>query len=102
MSDTKFTKEEMNQINELQKSYAGLQNALGQISVSRIRLEQQMTELDSAEDTIRTKFTETQSQEKDFVQSINKKYGDGNLDLGTGVFTPKSVEQTEEKTDKTL
>jgi septal ring factor EnvC (AmiA/AmiB activator) len=95
--EIKFTEDEMKQIDDLQQSYANSQNALGQISVSRIRLEQQLTELDSAEDTIRTTFTDTQIKEKQFVESINKKYGDGNLDLSSGVFTPNS----QEKTDKT-
>ena len=33
---------------------------------------------------------------REFVDSINKKYGDGNLDLTTGVFTPKPVVETTE------
>tara|TARA_R100000008_G_C3502929_1_gene124658 strand:+ start:273 stop:581 length:309 start_codon:yes stop_codon:yes gene_type:complete len=100
MSEVKFTEEEMKQISELQESYVNSQNALGQISVNRIRLEQQMNDLKSAEDSIKDRFVETQTKEKDFVQSINKKYGDGNLNLETGVFTPKSKEKTTEKEDK--
>tara|TARA_Y100001938_G_scaffold136397_1_gene199211 strand:+ start:806 stop:1105 length:300 start_codon:yes stop_codon:yes gene_type:complete len=99
MSEVKFTDDEMKQINELQQTYMSLQNALGQISVNRIRLEQQLSDLDSAEDGVKGKFVDAQIQEKEFVQSINKKYGDGNLDLNSGVFTPKPVEET---TDKTL
>jgi predicted nuclease with TOPRIM domain len=101
MADTavKFTEDEMKQINDLQGTYVNLQNALGQLSMNRIRLEQQLDELDSGEENIRTQFVENQTKERDFVQSINKKYGDGNLDLNSGVFTPKQVEKT---TDKTL
>ena len=72
---------------------------MGQLSVSRIRLEQQLTDLNSTESNVISEFSKTQEREKDFVSSINKKYGDGNLDLTTGVFIPKPVE---EKTDKTL
>ena len=32
------------------------------------------------------------------TKSINKKNGDGNLDLTSGVFTPKSTEDTADKT----
>ena len=32
-----------------------------------------------------------------FDDSINKKYGDGNLDLSSGVFTPKKETTTEKK-----
>ena len=104
----KFTEEEMKQISTLQQGYVNLQNVLGQLSVSRIRLEQQLDDLDTTDDNVRVQFVENQTKERDFVDGINKKYGDGNLDLTTGVFTPKTVEETAEttettkKTDKTL
>ena len=100
--EVKFTEDEMKQINELQGTYVNLQNALGQLNINRIRLEQQLDELDSGEENIRKQFIETQQKERDFVQSINKKYGDGNLDLSSGVFTPKPKEETTKKSDKTL
>ena len=100
--EVKFTEDEMKQINTLQQGYVNLQNALGQLSVNRIRLNQQFDDLDTAEDNVRAQFVENQTKEREFVDQINKKYGDGNLDLTTGVFTPKLVEETTEKTDKTL
>ena len=98
----KFIEEEMKEISKLQQTYLTLQNTLGQISVARIKLEQQLSDLDSNEDALKGQFVENQSKEKDFVDIINKKYGDGNLDLTTGVFTPRPVEETTKKTDKTL
>jgi len=100
--EVKFTEDEMKQLNTLQQGYVNIQNALGQLSVSRIRLNQQFDDLDTAEDNVRVQFVENQTKERDFVDGINKKYGDGNLDLTSGVFTPKPVEETPEKTDKTL
>ena len=99
-NEVKFTEEEMKQINDLQQGYANLQSALGQISINQIRLEQQMEDINSAEQKIKAQYVENQNKEREFVDSINKKYGDGNLDLSTGVFTPKPVEDTIE--DKTL
>ena len=87
-NEVKFTEEEMKQLNELQQTYVGVQNSFGQAGVQRIRVEQQLTDLDSAEEQLREKFVETQVAEKTFVDEINKKYGDGNLNLETGVFTP--------------
>jgi len=97
--EVKFTEDEMSQLTELQQTYAAVQNTLGQLSVSRIRLSQELGSLDEAENKLRNDFVETQQKERDFVQEINKKYGDGNLDLNTGVFTPRPAEET---TDKTL
>ena len=92
----------MKQISSLQGVYVNLQNTLGQLSVNRIRLNQQFDNLDETEENVRAQFVEAQQKERDFVDSINKKYGDGNLDLTTGVFTPRPTEETTEKTDKTL
>ena len=97
--EVKFTQEEMNQLTELQQTYAAVQNAFGQLSVNRIRLEQELSSLDEADDRLKSDFAANQQKEREFVDIINKKYGDGNLDLNTGVFTPRPVEET---TDKTL
>jgi len=96
--EVKFTEEEMKQITTLQQGYVNLQSVLGQLGVNRIRLNQQFDDLDTAEEKVRTQFVENQTKERDFVDGINKKYGDGNLDLTSGVFTPKPVEETPDKT----
>jgi len=98
----KFSEDEMKQISELQQTYVNLQNVLGQLGVNRIRMEQQLDDLNSSEEQLKVQFIETQQKERDFVQSINKKYGDGNLDLSSGVFTPKKTKEDKKETDKTL
>tara|TARA_R110000824_G_scaffold1546_1_gene7672 strand:+ start:1836 stop:2135 length:300 start_codon:yes stop_codon:yes gene_type:complete len=95
--ETKFTEDEMKQISDLQQSYTNSQSAFGQLSVNRLRLEQQVNDLDKVEDNVRNNFVETQTKEKEFVETINKKYGDGNLDLTSGVFTPKLEEEITKK-----
>ena len=99
-NEVKFTEEEMKEITNLRQTYVGIQNALGQVSVARIRLDQQLVDLEKSEDNLIKEFGETQTKEQTFVATINKKYGDGNLDLTTGVFTPKPAEET--APDKTL
>jgi len=98
----KFTEEEMSTISNIQESYLKIQNNLGQISVQKIRTEQQLNQIVDSEETLTSQFREVQTKERQFVDSINGKYGDGNLDLATGVFTPKPAEETTKKTDKTL
>ena len=48
--EVKFTKEEMDRIQGIQKDYIGVQGELGQLSISRLRLETQMNSLDNRED----------------------------------------------------
>ena len=97
--EVKFSQEEMSQLTELQQTYTTIQNTFGQLSVNRIRLEQELSSLDEADVRLKSDFAATQQKEREFVATISKKYGDGNLDLNTGVFTPRPVEET---TDKTL
>ena len=94
----KFSEDEMKQINELQGTYVTLQNSLGQMGMARIRLEQQISDLNDGESKVRAQFAETQNKEREFVQEINAKYGDGNLNLESGVFTPRPAEETPDKT----
>ena len=90
--EVKFTEEEMNKIKEIQQTYVDVQQSLGQLSVARIRLEQQLNSLDDSEDGLSKKFIDTQKSEKDFIDEITKKYGDGTLDPQTGIFKSNKSE----------
>tara|TARA_Y100000004_G_C8833848_1_gene377365 strand:+ start:11 stop:298 length:288 start_codon:yes stop_codon:yes gene_type:complete len=94
MSEVKFTEEEMKQVTEIRQSYVRVQNAFGQININKIKFDQQMEDLHKAEEEVKSEFENIQEQERNFVDSINKKYGDGNLDVNTGVFTPKNTEKS--------
>ena len=91
-TETKFTEEEMNKIKDVQSSYYEVQQTLGQISFTRLRLEQQFDELDKAEEETRQKLSDTQQSEIEFNDTVSKKYGQGSLDPETGVFTSNKVE----------
>ena len=95
MSDeVKFTTEEMSKIKELQNSYINIQSSMGQLEVQSIRLQQQLDALGADKENLKSQFVQIQSNERDFVEQINKKYGDGNLDITSGIFTPKESTET--------
>ena len=86
--EVKFTKEEMDRIQGIQKDYIGVQGELGQLSISRLRLETQMNSLDNREDELKNTFKSLQESERDFIVDINSKYGEGVLAPDTGTFIP--------------
>tara|TARA_X000001036_G_scaffold307623_1_gene286294 strand:- start:1077 stop:1421 length:345 start_codon:yes stop_codon:yes gene_type:complete len=88
VSETKFTDEELKSLADLQQGYQTKQQQFGQLRVQRLLLNQQLEGLDEAELRIETEYTELQKSESDLVKSLNEKYGPGNLDPNTGVFTP--------------
>ena len=86
--ETKFTEEEVKQIKNIQDNYAKIQSEFGQIGLSKIRLNQQFDEIDTFELKLSDEFKQVQETEKNLLEKITKKYGDGSLDPETGVFTP--------------
>ena len=88
---TKFTEEEVSKIKDVQKKYLSVQQALGGLEVSRIRMEQQLDATLKAKDELRVKFTEIQQEEQELIQSLNDKYGEGTLNPQTGEFTPNKT-----------
>ena len=86
---TKFTEDELNKLKEIQNSYLQIQNNLGQISFTKLRLVQQIEGLNILEEKMAKQYTDTQENEKTFIKDITKKYGDGEIDMQTGIYKPK-------------
>ena len=86
--DTKFSEEELKSLQDLQTSYQQKQLQFGQLEVQRLLVTQQLDSLDSAKAKLEVEYGEVQETERNLVADLNKKYGPGNLDPATGVFTP--------------
>ena len=84
--ETKFSEEEMKELKEIQEYYVQIQHKLGQLSVAKIRLENQIKSLDDTEKSLIKSFNDTQLNEKKFIDKITEKYGEGTLDPETGAF----------------
>ena len=90
-TEMKFTDEELQSLQDLQNGYQEKQANLGQLSVQRILLNQQMEALEARQVELESEYEAVQQEERDIVQKLNEKYGPGQLDPQTGVFTPASV-----------
>ena len=88
--DIKFTEEEMKSLRDLQDSYTQKQAELGQVSVQRILLNQQLENLDQRQSQLETEYAQIQQKQQDLVKTLNEKYGPGQLDPESGVFTPNN------------
>ena len=88
--DIKFSEEEMKSLRELQDSYTQKQAELGQVSVQRILLNQQLDALEEKQTFLENEYKKIQQQEQDLVKKLNEKYGAGQLDPESGVFTPNN------------
>ena len=84
----KFSEEEMTQLGQLQQSYREKMEKFGQVKVQRLLVEQQLNGLESAEQQVEVEYKDVQESERKLVEELNTKYGQGTLDVETGIFTP--------------
>ena len=87
--EVKFTKEELTEVQKIQKNYLNVQNQFGQLKIAQIRLDNDEVVLEDALKSI-------QDEEKKFLDGITEKYGQGSLNPETGVFTPTESENKSE------
>ena len=93
--EIKFTEEELISLSDLQQSYQRITNSYGQIALAKHNLEEQ-------EAAVKSEFENTRKQEQNLLNSITEKYGPGQLNPQTGVFTPAPVEDSSQVQTETL
>ena len=86
--EVKFTDDELKSLQELQTNYGEKQSMLGQLAVQKILQNQRTEALEDRITEVETEYQAVQQEERDIVAKLNEKYGAGQLDPTTGVFTP--------------
>jgi predicted nuclease with TOPRIM domain len=86
--EIKFTKDEINQIESIRNGFDEVQNFLGRLEIQRIQAEQVLENLHNDKLRLETRYSDLVDEERELVANLNEKYGPGNLDPETGIFTP--------------
>ena len=98
MSEIKFTEKELQSLQELSNESNGITNRFGQLAIAKINLEKQSEAVEEEEFKLLEELEALKKQEQETLQSITDKYGPGQLDPQTGVFTPSvEVQPSEEE-----
>ena len=87
----KFIEEEVQSLQNLQRTYQQITLAFGQLAVSKLALEERDINL-------KDMLADTKNQENELAKSLTEKYGKGSLNIETGEFTP-TEEVSEETTE---
>ena len=98
--EIKFTDEELKSLQELSQNYQNIQASFGQIKVQKILNQQQADALEEAEVKMDADYKDIQDNERKLVEELNEKYGPGQLDPQTGVFTPTPQEEAAEEVEE--
>ena len=100
-SETKFSDEELQSLRELQDGYSEKSAQFGQLKVQKLLVQQQLDALETTEVQMESDYSALQEREQEIVKQLNEKYGPGNLDPATGVFTSAPTEEVEPATTET-
>jgi len=90
MEQIKLTDQEIQQIQDLRTKYANITAQLGQLKIEQILINKQLSRLNDLEDQFTKEYEQVQSEEEQFAKVITEKYGIGDVNLETGIFTPDS------------
>ena len=91
MSETKqLSSEEIQKVKDIRQNYVAIQNAFGQLHLTKLNLEKQLTGIDENYKSLSTEYDKTQDAERTLVKSFQEKYGVGTLNIEDGTFTPNS------------
>lgn len=84
----KLEKEEWDAFLSLQSSYNSVMVKLGEIAYRKRVLEPQLRSLQEEEELLISSMDEIRREQELFGKQIGEKYGDINIDLNTGTFSP--------------
>ena len=80
-SPTSFSEEELKEIKDLRLSLDTVTFQLGQISVEKIKIEEQ-------ENILKNQLKVLEKKEISIAKKLSSKYGKGSIDIETGTFIP--------------
>lgn len=88
MENLKLTQEEITSIKELQAQYNKSVFELGSVEAQLHYLLAQSKSLETEKNNILSDMNKIGEKEKELVDSLQEKYGAGNIDLATGEISP--------------
>jgi len=88
MESQTFTQEELDQIRQIQTNYQTVGLNLVQIKLALQNAKNEVAALEIEEKILTDRILEINSEEKTLAKALEQKYGKGEIDLESGVFTP--------------
>ena len=95
--EVKFTEKELESLNDLQVKYNTITNQFGQLAIAKLNLDKQTEVVNDQEFKLQEELEQAREQEQEILNDITEKYGPGQLDPQSGVFTPTTeIQQSTE------
>ena len=86
----KLDKEHQDEIQALRDSFAKNANALGSIVIDKSFVDARAKQLEQEQQRLLTQFESLREQEVELMDKMRERYGDGQINIVEGTFTPDS------------
>jgi len=86
----KLDKEHLDEIQSLQEAFARNTNVLGTIAIETYAVTQQLTQLEAEQAKYLEEFEKLRSTESALIEKMRERYGEGQINIAQGTFTPDS------------
>lgn len=86
----KFTEEEIQEIRQIQSNYQTIGLELVQLKLAITNTQKQLEALQLEESMLSERINDVNDKEKQLAKDLETKYGKGEIDLESGVFSPIS------------
>jgi hypothetical protein len=86
----KLDEEHLLLIQQLRDEFAENSNVIGNNSIRIIMLQKEIDKLNSNQDTAIAEFEALQIKESELLETLRERYGEGQVNINEGTFTPSS------------
>lgn len=87
----KITEAELAEVKMLQSKFQGIIYKLGNLQIEKMELDRLVTEFVEKEKALKNEWSSLQKLEQDLLDKIVQKYGEGNLSMTDGTFSPTVI-----------
>ena len=84
----KLDKEHLDAIQSLRERFTQNASWLGNVSIEQALIKRQAEQLDAQHEELMRQFDEMREQESELLEKLKERYGDGEINIAHGTFTP--------------
>ena len=86
----KLDKEHLDEIQALRDAFSANSQTLGNLYIEEFSLQQQLRQLDAQRDEQMKQFVDLRKREEELLEKMRNRYGDGQINIAQGTFTPNA------------
>ena len=85
----KFSEDEMKKVEKFKTDFSEITVKMGEVELELTLLNLQHKNIEKIKDTLKEQYIQLRESEIKLAQELREKYGEGEFDITTGIFTPK-------------